>query len=92
MTETNSDADRRGRLRYRSWHRGTREMDLLMGSFADTHIGTFTALQLDQYEDLLHFSDPDLYNWITGSEELPNEHASEIMKMLCLHRYAKNQG
>jgi antitoxin CptB len=84
-----SEQDRRQRLRFRSWHRGTREMDLLMGSFADAHIATFTPEQLDQYENLLQISDPDLYSWIIGAEALPAEHQSEMMDLLCRHQYAK---
>ena len=55
MTDTN----RAQRLRFRSWHRGMREMDLLMGSFADTHIATFTPDQLDQYEAIRSLIDPE---------------------------------
>ena len=89
MIDTNREADRRGKLRFRSWHRGTREMDLLMGSFADAHIGTFTPDQMEQYESILQLSDPDIYNWITGTEPVPPEHDSETMRLLCAHNYAK---
>ena len=88
MTDENRQSDRCGRLSYRSWHRGTREMDLLMGSFADTHIGTFTPEQLDQYEVILQFSDPDLYNWVTGAEKLPPEQEGEVMRLLLTHKFA----
>ena len=83
MTETN----RRGRLKFRSWHRGTREMDLLLGTFADAHLPDFTIAQLDQYETVLELSDPDLYNWITGKEPVPAEHDGEVLRLLCAHRY-----
>ncbi|MDR3450410.1 MAG: succinate dehydrogenase assembly factor 2 [Alphaproteobacteria bacterium] len=89
MSDANRQAERRGRLRFRSWHRGTREMDLLMGSFADAHIGTFTPAQLGLYEAVLELSDPDLYNWIAGIEPLPPENDNEVMQMLCAHRFAK---
>ncbi len=84
-----SDENRRRALRYRSWHRGTREMDLLMGSFADTHINTFTAAQMDLYEAILELSDPDLYNWITKAEVLPPEQDNEVMRLFCAHQYKK---
>ena len=84
MTET----IRSQRLRFRSWHRGTREMDLLMGSFADTHLQGFTAAQLDQYEAILQLNDPDLYNWIAGVQPLPAEHASEVMLLFVAHRFS----
>jgi len=77
------------RLRFRSWHRGTREMDLLMGSFADTHLGSFTSEQLEHYEALLQLNDPDLYRWVTGAQPLPLAHNNEVMRLFCAHHYAK---
>lgn len=79
---------RRERLRFRSWHRGTREMDLLLGSFADAHLYAFTPEQLDRYEALLLESDPDLYDWITGKEIANDPHNNDVMKLLRAHRYA----
>jgi antitoxin CptB len=83
---------RRKRLRFRSWHRGTREMDLLMGSFADAHTPGFDQAQLDQFEALLELSDPDLYNWMTGQEPVPAEHDTGIMRLLVAFRYTPRQG
>jgi len=82
------DQKRRDRLRFRSKHRGTNEMDLLLGSFADAHIVGFTIDQIEQYEAILSHSDPDLYNWITGGEKVPAEHDGDVMRMLVKHRYA----
>ena len=79
---------RRERLRFRSWHRGTREMDLLLGSFADAHIAALIEDQLDRYEDMLQHSDPDLYNWITGQESVPPEADNDVMRLLLAHRFA----
>jgi antitoxin CptB len=64
-------AIRRKRLLYRSWHRGTREMDLILGRFADSYLGGFSPAELDQYEEILTQSDPDLYDWITGRAPPP---------------------
>ena len=82
------DDKRRERLRFRSWHRGTREMDLLLGSFADAYLGVFTPGQLDRYEALLLQSDPDLYGWITGRETIPAEYDNDVMQKLHTHRFA----
>jgi antitoxin CptB len=92
MTDTDHAANRRERLRFRSWHRGMREMDLLMGSFADAHISAFTPGQLDQYEAILQLNDPDVYNWITHVELVPPEQDNEVMRLLCAHSYAKQSG
>jgi antitoxin CptB len=57
---------RRRRLLFRSWHRGTREADLIMGRFADVHIEGFSEAELDQYEHLLDAIETDLLSWMTG--------------------------
>lgn len=80
---------KRKRLIYRSWHRGTREMDLLMGSFADKHIPGFSEDELSQYEEILGYSDPDLYNWISGREGCPSNVTGVVMEKLLKHSYTK---
>jgi antitoxin CptB len=62
----------RKRLKFRSWHRGTREMDLLLGRFADQRIDAFDAEAIRVYAALLEESDPDIYHWVTGREECPS--------------------
>lgn len=82
-------ADKRlERLRFRSWHRGTREMDLLLGSFADAQLAGLSSLELDQYEALLEMSDPDLYRWMTGGEEPPAAFAQGVMQKMRAHKFA----
>jgi len=73
---------RRKRLLFRSWHRGTREMDLLLGRFADAHLPAMNEDQLDRYERLLALSDPDIYNWISGREPVPADHDHDVMDLL----------
>jgi len=58
---------KRKRMIFRSWHRGTREMDLIMGSFADKHIPAFSDEQLDIYDEILNIPYPDIYEWICES-------------------------
>ena len=65
--------DRRKRLLFRCWHRGTREMDLILGRFADAEIGNLSEDELTQLEALLEEADPDLYAAITGDKVLPAE-------------------
>jgi antitoxin CptB len=62
---------RRRRLRYRMWHRGTREMDLIMGRFVDAEIGDINEIELTELERLAEMPDPDLYGWIVGGEPVP---------------------
>ncbi|MGT2500592.1 FAD assembly factor SdhE [Bradyrhizobium guangxiense] len=63
--------DRRKRLLFHCWHRGTREMDLILGRFADAEIGNLSDDELTQLEALLEVNDPDLYAAITGDKVLP---------------------
>ena len=77
-----NDENRRQRLLFRSRHRGMNELDRLMGSFADAHVPTFTPEQLTQFEAILDLSDPDVFNWVTSAEEVPEEHDTEVMRML----------
>jgi antitoxin CptB len=78
----------RKRLIYRSWHRGTREMDLLMGSFADKNVMSFNKDELQVYGALLEQNDPDLYDWITGQKEPPANIISDVFEKLKNHKYA----
>lgn len=52
------------RLRIRSWRRGMKEMDLILGPFADEHLPKLDAAMQVQYEALLEEADPDLYSWL----------------------------
>jgi antitoxin CptB len=63
--------DRRKRLLFRCWHRGTREMDLILGRFADAEIGALTESELAELEQLLEIPDPDFYAAVTGAQQLP---------------------
>ena len=72
----------RKRLLFRSWHRGTREMDLLLGHFAERNLPTFSRRQVELYAALLEYSDSDLYGWIAGREPPPAALGHDVMKLL----------
>ena len=77
---------RRKQLSFRSWHRGTREMDMILGSFADKHIKTMSEEELENYAIFLELSDPQLYNWYMGKEELPDTLKSPLMEKYLSHK------
>ena len=81
--------NRRKRLIFRSWHRGTREMDLLMGSFADEHVPEMSIAELDIYEELLQTPDPDVYDWVSGQKQAPANMINPVLEKLLNHTYAK---
>jgi antitoxin CptB len=74
--------ERRRRLLFRSWHRGTREMDLIMGRFADATIAALSDAELDAFERLTDLPEPELYAWITGGEPVAPEHDTPLFQRL----------
>ncbi len=76
---------KRKRMIFRSWHRGTREMDLILGSFADKYVPDFSEDELILYDEILLHSDPDLYNWVTGKEDVPANYMNGVMEKLVAH-------
>jgi antitoxin CptB len=70
--------DRRKRLLFRCWHRGTREMDLILGRFADAAITDLSDAELAQLEHLIEVPDPDLYAALTGDRPLAAEYQSAL--------------
>jgi antitoxin CptB len=94
LTETAEDpsAVRRRRLKFRSWHRGTRESDLLVGSFADAHIDGFSEEQLDRFEEILQEEDPDIYDWMNGRAPLPQRVDHDVMHMMLAFNFTPRQG
>ena len=77
---------RRRRLKFRSWHRGTREADLLIGGFADAHLDGYDGADLDAFEAILGRSDPDIYNWISGREAAPAELDGPVLRAMMAFR------
>src|SRR5690606_34706195 len=72
MTAGEDIAMRRKKLRYRAWHRGTKEMDLVLGPFADANVERFDAAELDRLEALMNEEDPPLLTWVMGQAEPPD--------------------
>lgn len=80
---TSADLDvRRRRILYRSWHRGLREMDLLMGQFADATIGTLSDHELADFEELIEVPDRDLFRWLTGEDPTPVNYDTPVFRAL----------
>lgn len=73
---------RRKRLCYRCWHRGTKEIDLLLGPFAERFTPDMGASELSEFERLLVLPDPDLYEWITKRSEAPPEHRGKVLDLI----------
>jgi antitoxin CptB len=65
---------RRKRILFRCWHRGIREMDLVLGSFADAEIENLSDEELDALERIMAEEDADLIKWVTGEQPLPEKY------------------
>jgi antitoxin CptB len=69
------------KLAMRSWRRGIKEMDLILGRFWDAHGAGLSDAELDQYELLLSENDQDLYLWVSGQAKPPEPFATLIDKL-----------
>lgn len=83
---TDSAQIRLKRLRFRAWHRGSREADLLFGSFADRQLDRLSLPQLDAFERLLDAEDPDVWDWIVYGHAPPADYESDLIALLRAHR------
>lgn len=73
---------RRRRLLFRAWHRGTREMDLMLGRFADSEIGRLEEAEIAAFEKLLDAPEPDIYHWIMGTLPPAPEYDAPLMRKI----------
>jgi antitoxin CptB len=79
---------RQRRILFRSWHRGMREMDLILGRFIDAQIASLSESELDDYERLLEAPDADVFSWITGETEIPSSYDTPVLRKICaFHRH-----
>ena len=91
-TEHKALEERRKRLVFRAWHRGTREMDLLLGPFADAAATVFSEQEIAAFEALLEVPDPDIYAWIIGSAATPVDYDTPLFRRLCaFHREGRGR-
>ncbi len=76
---------RRRKLLFRAWHRGIKEMDLIFGRFADTHLPDMPESDLDEFEMMLETSDRDLIKWFTGEEDVPDVADTPLFRRIFAH-------
>lgn len=86
MTGTTRSSDgldpRRRRLLFRAWHRGMREMDLIMGRFADAEIATLTDAEIAAFENLAELPDPMVLSWLMGETPVEPEHDTPLFRRM----------
>lgn len=71
---------RRRRMRYRAWHRGMQEMDIILGNFADAHLEIYDEAALTRLETLMDEQDADLFKWLMGQEPPPETVDGDLLR------------
>jgi antitoxin CptB len=80
-SRTALDSKRRRAL-FRAWHRGMREMDLLLGQFADARIAELSEAELDDFEALMELPDQDVFIWLCGADNTPPAYDTPLLRKL----------
>lgn len=73
------DSARLGRLKFRAWHRGTREADFMIGGFFDRHHAAWTEAECDWFEALLEEDDVHVMAWAMNVEPAPERYEGPLM-------------
>lgn len=88
---SSADLDiRRRKVLFRSWHRGMREVDLILGSFADGEIAALSEDELAVYEALMAEPDADILKWVTGEAPVPARHDTPVFAKILSYRARVN--
>jgi antitoxin CptB len=79
--------DRLKRLRFRAWHRGTKEADLLIGGFFDRFSTGWSDAEIDWYETLLNEEDVEIMAWAIGTMPVPERYQGPLMQRMQILDY-----
>ena len=84
MTALSSEGldTRRRKLLFRAWRRGVREMDLIVGRFADVALPLLDTSGLDDFERLIEVPNSELYAWITATAAVPDDYDTQVLRRL----------
>ncbi len=77
------------RLRFRAWHRGTREADYMIGCFFDRFHHEWSEPELVWFETLIEEEDVDILGWALGTLSIPDEYAGALMERMRLLDYVE---
>lgn len=80
--DTDSIENRLRRLKFRAWHRGTREADYMIGGFFDTYSAGWDSAALDWFERLVEEDDVAIMAWALGTETAPESYAGPLLDAL----------
>lgn len=74
--------ERSRRARWRAWHRGMQELDIILGRFADQRVTQMTDGELTDFEKVLECEDSDLYGWLVRGLPVPQHLLSKVFEEL----------
>ncbi len=87
LNRTSADlTPRRKRMLYRAWHRGIREMDLILGQFAEAEIADLSEEELDALEAIMAEEDGDLIKWFNGEKPVPDRFRTPLFDRIAAYR------
>jgi antitoxin CptB len=87
MVAEGRDEMRRRRLKFRAWHRGMREVDLILGRFADVRLASMGKPELAAFEQLLDTPDQDVLAWVLGEVPVPSDCDTPFLReLIAFHR------
>jgi len=87
MVEHSSLTDKQKRLIYRANHRGTKEMDWLMGKYIEATVAKMDEGKVDHVDMLLKFSEPEIEGWLMGkTSDYPDEFSELIGEIQKFHK------
>jgi antitoxin CptB len=75
------------RLRFRAWHRGTKEADLMVGGFFDTCADRWSDTEIAWFERLMDEEDVDIMGWAIGTIPIPDRWQGPMMERMCVLDY-----
>ena len=67
---------------FKASHRGSKEMDILLGNFIKKYIELFNENELGLFNDILECDDDDIYQWTIGKKEIPNQYSNRVFSLL----------
>jgi antitoxin CptB len=72
----------RKKLLWRATHRGIKEMDIVVGGFAETHLASMNQSEIKTFQDILEIADQDLLGWMTRQSDIPADQDSQLLRRM----------
>lgn len=91
MTDPEDLTTRRKRVLYRANHRGTQEMDILIGGYVADHLDTLDPAMLDRLEVLMNHEETDLQAWLLGQRDIPENADRDLIDTIRNHKISRTE-